>query len=206
METGNQTGGPAGSQPIVMNPALIKLSYRQLIGPDARTPFEQAVFEDSYAELLMQAQRYNAGNRFTRLHDILAHDPKANSLHYKVGFAVGLYIQQLNRLIPGLTDTLGRVSIPFAQHAFSLVDSDLCSKRQHLVAITYTTDPILFFGSAGNTLILSSDHPSTAADDGWAATFLLPLHEGLTISEYQTAPATVHREQSSAYHTAPATT
>ncbi|WP_276482032.1 hypothetical protein [Paraflavitalea pollutisoli] len=189
-----------------MYPASIRLTYRQLIDHRARSVFEQAVFEDSYAELLMQAQRYNKDNQFTRLQDIIAHDPKANSLHYKVGFAVGLYIRQLNQIVPGISDTLGKVAITFSQYEFALVDSDLANKRQHQVSITYTTEPFLFFGSVSNNLIVSSDNVSVLEHHGWATTFLLPLHEGLTISEYRPLPSFTHDEQPIVYHTAPATT
>lgn len=190
----------------IMNPASIRLTYRQLIDHTASSEFEKAIFEDSYAELLMQAQRYNKDNQFTRLRDIIGHDPKANSLHYKVGFAVGLYIRQLNQSVPGLTDTLGNLAIPFSEYAFALVDSDLSHKQQHLVSITYISGPLLFFGSVGNNLIVSSDNVSVLEQQGWASTFLLPLYEGLTISEYRPAPASTPDEQSIVYHTTPATT
>lgn len=191
---------------FVMYPASIRLCYRQLIDHGASTAFEQHVFEDSYAELLLQAQRYNKDNQFTRLHDIIAQDPKANSLHYKVGFAIGLYVQQLDQVIPGLTDNLGKVPISFSQYEFALVDSDLTNKRQHLVAITYTTEPFLFFGSAGNNLILSNNYPAMLEHNSWATTFLLPLQEGLTISEYRPALFTGKEDQYPVYHTTPANT
>lgn len=188
-----------------MYPAIIRLCYRQLIDHRASSAFEQDVFNDSYAEWQLQAQRYNQDKQFSRLEEIIAHDPKASSLHYKVGFAVGLYIQQLNRQIPGLRDTTGKIPIPFSQHLFELVDSDLRDRRRHVVAISYTSEPLLFFGSVGNNLILSNDNRPAFVREGRASTFLLHLYEGLIISEYCPAPYLDAHGQAVVYHEPPAT-
>lgn len=130
-----------------MQIGLIKLGYRQLIDARADNEFEKNIFEDSYSELLMQVQRYNPDNRFTTFREIIAHDPKANSLHYKVGFAIGLYVQLLNKQIPGLWDTRNKVAIPFAIHELEIVQSDITNKKQHVVAINYTSEPVVLLGN-----------------------------------------------------------
>jgi hypothetical protein len=167
-----------------MWPALIKLSYRQVIDHTSGSDFEKKVFKDSYAEWLMQVQRYNKDNQFTSFQSIVANDPKANSLHYKVGFSIGLYVQELNRQIPGLRDAQQSISIPFVEHQLEIVDSDVRDVRQHVVAITYTTDAISYIGNAGEFLILSFDDPGQLAPGAWISTFLLPMQSGLTISGY----------------------
>jgi hypothetical protein len=168
-----------------MQIGLIKLGYRQLIDARCTTAFEKNVFEDSYSELLMQVQRYNPDNRFTTFQEIIAHDPKANSLHYKVGFAIGLYMHTLNKQIPGLWDTRHKVTVPFAMHELEIVQSDITDKKQHVVAINYTSEPVALLGNAGNNLILSFDDPK----QGWMETFLLPLQPALTVAAYRPVPA-----------------
>jgi hypothetical protein len=164
-----------------MSIGLIKLTYRQLIDANSSGQFEKEVFEDSYSEFMMQVQRYNPDNRFTTFREITANDPKATSLHYKVGFAVGLYVQQLNQRIPGLWDTQNKIAVPFALHELEIVQSSTTSKKQHVVAISYTTHPVALLGSAGDNLVLSFDEPH----QGWMETFLLKMQPGLTISGYR---------------------
>lgn len=168
-----------------MQIGLIKLGYRQIIDIRGTSEFEKNVFEDSYSELLMQVQRYNPENRFTTFREIITHDPKANSLHYKVGFAIGLYVQSLNKQIPGLWDTRHKVAIPFDVHELEIVQSDITNKKQHVVAINYTTAPVAFLGNAGDNLVLSFDDPTV----GWMETFLLPMQPALTVAAYRPVPA-----------------
>jgi hypothetical protein len=166
-----------------MSATLIKLSYRQIIDRNSTGAFEKKVFDDSYSEFLLQAQRYNKDNQFTSFGEMTEHDPKANSLHYKVGFAIGLYMQELNGQIPGLWDVQHTTGIPFATHQLEIVSSDVTDKRQHAVAITYTTDALTFVGNAGEYMILSFDDPAPAT---WMNTFLLKMQTGLTVSGYCT--------------------
>ncbi len=168
-----------------MSTAYIQLSYRQVIDHNAAGSFEMNVFNDSYSELQLQAQRYNKDNEFTSFREITEHDPKANSLHYKVGFAIGLYVQELGGHIPGLCDTQQVVNIPFAEYRFEIIASDLKDKRQHLVAITYTTGAIAFPGTAGDCLILSFDDPTAQTPGSWMRTFLLKMRPELTIPGYR---------------------
>jgi hypothetical protein len=167
-----------------MSIAYIQLSYRQVIDHSAAGSFEKNVFNDSYCEFLLQAQRYNKDNRFSGFREIAEHDPKANSLHYKVGFAIGLYVQELGGHIPGLYDMQQRINIPFAEHQFEIIASDVHDKRQHVVAITYTTGAIAFAGTAGDCLILSFDDPAALTPGTWMRTFLLTMQPELTISGY----------------------
>lgn len=174
-----------------MSTTLIKLSYRQVIDRNSTGTFEKKVFDDSYSEFLLQAQRYNKDNQFTSFREITEHDPKANSLHYKVGFAIGLYVQELGREIPGLWDVQHTIAIPFTTHQLEIVASDVTDKRQHVVAITYTTDAITFIGNAGEYMILSFDDPAKHVSATWMNTFLLKMQPGLTISGYCTLQPTL---------------
>ncbi len=174
--------------------AFIKLCYRQVIDHHSTGTFEKKIFDDSYSELQLQIQRYNKDNQFTSFQAITAHDPKANSLHYKVGFAIGLYIQELNRQIPGLWDALQTIAIPFEHHQLEIVASDIADKRQHVVAITYTTESITYIGNAGEYLILSFEDPGQLAPGTWINTFLLKLSPGLIISGYCNATSMISNQ------------
>jgi hypothetical protein len=189
-----------------MSIAYIQLSYRQVIDHSTAGSFEKNVFNDSYSEFLLQAQRYNKDNQFASFHEITEHDPKANSIHYKVGFAIGLYVQELGGQIPGLCDTQQVIDIPFAEHQFSIVASDVRDKRQHVVAIAYTTPAITFVGTAGDCLILSFDDPAALTPGTWMQTFLLKMQPGLSISGYLPGEELPAAFQSAAFQTHTLTT
>ncbi len=53
----------------------------------------------------MKSQAYDKEQKFKTFKEMVANDPKANSLHYKSGFAIGNLIEQLNKKIPELQDT-----------------------------------------------------------------------------------------------------
>lgn len=164
---------------------VIKLVYKQVIDAEYATDFERDVFEDSYQEFLMQAQAYNQENKWHTFQQMAANNPKANSLHYKVGFSVGLYIQQLNYIIPGLKDILGETPLKFNTCRFNIIESDISNKARHKIALLYTTGMLTYFGQVANNLWLSeNEQPDTAAE---TETFLLPFVPGLSVCSHLAA-------------------
>ncbi len=156
---------------------------------------EKKIFDDSYSELQLQIQRYNKDNQFTSFQAIAAHDPKANSLHYKVGFAIGLYIQELNRQIPGLWDAQQTIAIPFEQHQLRNCGFRYCRQTPACSSYsTYTTESITYIGNAGEYLILSFEDPGQLAPGTWINTFLLKLSPGLIISGYRNATSMISNQ------------
>src|SRR3954447_21468034 len=131
-----------------MQKGLIKLAYRQIIDSGSKGKFEKDVLKISYDEFFMKSQAYNQEKKFKTFKEMVANDGRANSLHYKSGFALGNLIQQLNNKIPELQNTLGR-SINFNQHLFEIIDSDITNIAAHKVAVTYTTGVLTCFGSIG---------------------------------------------------------
>lgn len=95
---------------MVVQKALVHLAYRQVIDATSKGNFAENVFNGSYAEFLLQAQAYNPEKKFRTFDEMVAFNPKAVSLHYKVGFSVGLYIKELNNRIPEPEDTPGKRS------------------------------------------------------------------------------------------------
>jgi hypothetical protein len=172
-----------------MQPALIKLAYQQVIDASSTGEFEKRVFEDTYEEFLIQAQAYNRENMFTSFDQLTANNPKANSLHYKVGFAIGLYVKELNNRIPGLYDSLNRVHIPFAGYQFEILASDITDKQVHKVSLLYTTDTLTLFGMAGNHMLLATgDQLNNASPEG-VDTFFIPVQERMAIVSYRMTEA-----------------
>jgi hypothetical protein len=166
-----------------MEKALVTLSFRHTIDINARTPFEQEVFHESYNEFLMQIQAYNREQQFTTWEQVRAANPKSASLHYKVGFSIGLFVKGLQQQIPGLADTLGK-SVPFAGHQFEIIASDITSKSAHRVAIIYTTDTLTLLGAVGEYMLLASGDQLTNVQIQQVQTFMLKLQPSLSISGY----------------------
>lgn len=166
-----------------MQPAQITLSYKQVIDAHSTGEFETKVFEDSYIEFLMQSQAYNLEKKYRTFSELKVEVPKSNSLHYKVGFAIGLFVQELGHRMPGVTDVLGSASLPFESYVFEIIDSDILDREQHRVSITYTTPVYTLLGLVGERLLLLSPEQSEA--DVLPATFMFTLSPQLIISSYK---------------------
>lgn len=165
--------------------AFIKLSYKQIIDKDSDTALAQDVFNDSYNEFLMQVQAYNADNRYKTLAEVIAANAKANSLHYKVGFSIGLYIRALNNQVPGLQDTLGHVNLPFESSSFQLLNSHIGDPSKHKVAITFTTGPLTLIGNYGQYMLLAHGELSKDELAEGVETFMLKVQDGLSVVHYK---------------------
>ena len=170
-----------------MTNAYVKLAYRQVIDITSQSDFERDVFNDSYQEFLMQVQTYNQDNQYTTWQQVRTAVPKAEeALPYKVGFAITLYVRDLQHKIPRLTDTLGQ-AVAFAEHRFALLDSSIADKAHHRVALTYLTDTLLLLGTAGNYLLLTAPDQSEGNDQHVAVldTFMVEIQPGLSIVSYR---------------------
>jgi hypothetical protein len=167
-----------------MNKPFIKLAYRQVIDASCTSAFEENVFRDSFSEFVIQSQVYNPDNSCSSFHELVARNPKANSMHYKVGFAVGMFVRELNGIIPGLEDTRGRTNIPFATYEFEILESEIRSAAKHRVAIHYITDPLLLLLSAGDYLVLAPGARAGELATGAIDTFTLQLQPGLAVIDY----------------------
>ncbi len=145
-----------------MQKGLIKLAYRQVIDADNKGNFERSVLSIS----------------------MVANDPKANSLHYKSGFAIGNLIEQLNKKIPELQDTLGK-NLDFEMHAFEVIDSDITNLSAHKVAITYITGILTFYGNMGEYMLLAAGDKLNQTSTEPVETFLLKVQHSLSVINYQ---------------------
>jgi len=139
-----------------MENCFVKLVYRKVLDSNTTSTFEKQILKDAWDEFGMQCQRYNQEGSINNFAQMILVDPKANSLHYKVGFAVGLYIRQLNHIIPGVTDKSGMHAIPFEICEVQIVEADLRFPEKFKIALVYYTPMLYVHTILGNALVLSS--------------------------------------------------
>src|SRR4051794_8810112 len=167
-----------------MQKGLIKLAYRQIIDSGSKGNFEKDILKISYEEFFMKSQAYNQEKKFKTFKEMVANDGKANSLHYKSGFAIGNLVEQLNQKILDLQDALGK-SLNFEMHKFEIIDSDITNPAVHKVAITYSTGILTYFGNISEYLLLSDGDKLNQSSTEPVETFILKMREGLSITNYQ---------------------
>ena len=159
-----------------MSKAIIKLTYKQVIDAASTTDFEKNVLFASYQEFLLKSQAYNPGNRLKTFSEMKNNDGRSNSLHYKLSFAIGYFIETLKNKIPVLTDTLGN-SITFEVPKFELIESDITTIAEHKVALNYITGELTLLNIIGEYLVLTAGSGEE--------TFTVKMQDGLSISSYQ---------------------
>ena len=118
--------------------AKIKLVYRQVMDESSESGFEKAVLQASYQEFLLKSQTYNPEGKFKTFSRMKANDGRANSLHYKLSFAVLHFIAQLNNKMPLVKDNIGN-KLAFETARFELIESHTDDISLHKVAINYET-------------------------------------------------------------------
>ncbi|MES2265497.1 MAG: hypothetical protein V4520_01975 [Bacteroidota bacterium] len=161
-----------------MSKAIIKLTYKQIIDASSSTDFEKNVLFSSYQEFLLKSQAYNPGGKLKTFSEMKNNDGRANSLHYKLSFAIGYFIEMLKNKIPALTDNLGN-SVTFEVPKFELIESDTTTMAAHKVALNYITGDLTLLDTFGEYLVLSPG--------GSDETFTIKLQNGLAISSYREA-------------------
>jgi hypothetical protein len=158
----------------------IKVACRQLIDSKSTSDFEKKLFNDSFNEFYLQSQAYSEGGRLKTFQDLIEHNPKAHSLHYKVGFSVGRYVEELKNVIPGLQDSIGK-PLAFENHEFQLLASDISNKNFHKIAIIYTSPWLDLLAIAGNYLIVGKSRGDSIS------TLTIQLRENISIVEWDQA-------------------
>ena len=164
-----------------MNKALIKLAYKQIIDSSSAGNFERNVFNATYQEFLLKSQAYNMERKFKTFSELRANDGRANSLHYKLSFTIGNFINSLNNNIPVLTDNAGN-SLPFDVPKFELIESDITDKTKHQIAINYCTDILILLDIIGEYMILAM---GDVANNETAESFTLKMQSGLSVVYYK---------------------
>lgn len=159
-----------------MTKAIIKLTYKQVIDASSTGDFEKNVLFASYQEFLLKSEAYNPGNKLKTFSEMKNNDGRANSLHYKLSFVIGYFIETMKNKIPVVTDTLGN-SITFEVPKFELIESDVTTMAAHKVAINYITPGLTLLNTIGEYLVLSAGNGEE--------TFTVKMQDGLAITSYQ---------------------
>jgi hypothetical protein len=167
-----------------MSRAFLRLSFRKLIDAETSGAFEKNVLHYSYQEFKLKSQVYNPDGKFRTFSEMKANDGRANSLHYKSGFAISGFIEKLDHCVPGLVDNAG-YSVLFDTCRFELIESDITDPGFHKLTLIFTTEVLLLHEVIGEYLLLSL--ASQAPTEGELNhTFVIRLQPGLSVSAYGT--------------------
>lgn len=163
---------------------IVQLTYRQIIDESATGAFERMVFNQSFTEFTFKCQEYNPGGKYLSLAEMIAHNPKANSLHYKVALSIFDTMKQLKGIIPELANSLGIADIPFQGYEMRILESHPINQAEHKIAIDYTTAPMPLFEIVNGYLLLTVSAEKKGPDAPYK-TFMVPMQPYLSISSYQ---------------------
>lgn len=163
-----------------METTLIKLAYKQVIDASSTGDFESSVFHASYIEFMLKSQAYNMDGKCKTFTELKVRDGRANSLHYKLSFSIGHFIEKLNNITPFLKDNLDN-SVGFDVAKFELLESDITDKTAHKVAINYITPTLTLCGVIGEYLLLSKEQPAINEP---VETFMVKMQPNLSITTY----------------------
>lgn len=165
-----------------MQKSIIQLTCRHTIDFATAAGLERNILEATYKEYLLKSQAYNPTGEYTSFSALKKADGRANSIHYKIGFAADHFISGFRNQIPYLQDVHG-VPIVFEKYRFELIESDINDMQKHKVAIYFTTGNCTCFAEIGNHLLLA--YGSHIGDNGPVETFMVPLLPGISISSFQ---------------------
>lgn len=155
----------------------IQFTYRHIVDAVSEEVFDKNVFNHSYEEFLLKSQAYNQEGKFKSFTELKTNDGRANSLHYKCGFAASGFIEQLNKKMQGLTDNIGKL-VSFTTYSFEVIESNIVDRPAHKVAIHFISPELLLHDKIGPYLVLSEkNNPSE--------TFTLELRESVSITHYK---------------------
>jgi len=159
-----------------MSKAIVKLAYRQVINAACKSDFEKNVLFASYQEFLIKSQAYNPGNRLKTFDEMKNNDGRAATLHFKLSFSVGYFIETLKNRVPDLFDNAGN-NILFEAPRFELIASDITNADAHQVAINYVLPELTLLTIFGEHMVLTANN----GED----TFTLKMQDNLSIISYK---------------------
>lgn len=165
-----------------MQLSKVTLAYRQVITISHEGELERRILSASYQEFLLKSQAYNPDSVFNTFKEMVANDGRANSLHYKCGFAIGNHIELMRNQMPGLTTSLGD-TVVFDNYEFKLIDSHIRNYAAHAIAIIYYTNELALLSEIGGYLLLSNDLSSVLEQP--RETFLIKMQDNLSIVSYR---------------------
>lgn len=164
--------------------ALITIAYKQVIDAASQNRFEKDILRFSYEEYKMKQQAYNADGSIKRFTALKAKDGRANSLHYKSGFAVAGIIETLKNNIIVLQDNEEK-NFEFETYRFEVIESDITNETLHKVAIHYISVLLTLYESIGEYILVAKGDKSAEKSTEPTETFLVKVQAGMTIVSYK---------------------
>jgi len=167
-----------------MPKALIKIAYRQIIDAAAQTAFEKDILAASYKEYKMKQQTYNTEGTIHTFTALKEKDGRANSLHYKSGFAIAGIIDSLKNKITILQDGNPETFV-FDVCRFEIIESDITDQQKHKVALHYTSAILTLYQIIGEYLLVAKGDKTIETAGEPAETFLVKVQPGLQVVNYK---------------------
>lgn len=164
-----------------MTKGIIQLCYRKIIDANSTKLWDKYVFDDTHQEFFMQAQLYNQEGKLKSFYEILEKNPQAEKLQFLVSTAAVGYIQQLNGVVPEVTNAFGKLCLSFENFRFEIIQSHISDKQQHKIAIYFYSKPLLWIDTIGNQLLVS--HSAQIQEE--QKTDLIALQPLLNISSFK---------------------
>lgn len=150
------------------------------------------VFEDTYKEYFMQAQQFDQLKQYNTFRELLEKEPKADRMHNLVSTAAIGYLRQLNGLIPEVTNTSGKLFLPFSNFRFELLQSHIKDKSQHKVVIYFYSDHMVWLDTIDRFMLLANSNQTEALEASEEVeTELLEIVPNLSISSVKHIHSTV---------------
>lgn len=165
---------------------VIRLCYRKIIDANSQKTWDKYVFNDTFMEFFMQAQFYNQEEKYTTFQEILNANPQAEKIHFLTSTAAVGYIQQLNEIMPDISNSHGKLCIPFKNFRFEIIHSNIKNKQEHRVAIYFYSEPITWIDTIDNQLLIAYGDKNEAIQNGeLVETEMITLQPFLSISSFQ---------------------
>ncbi|MBO0931768.1 hypothetical protein [Fibrella aquatilis] len=165
---------------------LIRLTYYKIIDATSVKAWDKVVFDETYQEFFMQAQRYDQAGQYPTFAALLANVPRAAELHYLSSRAAMGYLQQLNQVIPDVVNAVGKSCLPFTQFKFEVLASDVTQKAAHRIAISFYSDPLTWIDTVGDRLLVAyGDQRPVLQAGSEVPTDLIAMQPYLSISSFQ---------------------
>jgi len=134
---------------------IVRFCYRKIIDASSENQWDKYVFESSYKEFLMQSQFYNQEKKYNSFSELINNIPSSEKLHFLVSTSVIGYLKQLNGIIPGITNNLGKQFLKFNNFQFEIIESDIKNKQAHRIAINFYSDHMNWHDTIDNYLLVS---------------------------------------------------
>jgi hypothetical protein len=92
----------------------------------------------------------------------------------------------MNGVIPGLHDMLEKLTVPFKDFKFEIMESHIKDKLKHKISIYYYSDPMIWIDTIDNTLLMADYKSITSLQQGESiGSYLIPLEKNISISFFQ---------------------